>query len=257
MDFNDYWQDNKRFVMAVAAGALAFWIGFMIIDSSLGDAVTAASREVTSTERELKSITLTTADLRDAKTEHEALEAAVKELEARVAFQVRPAYAIEAGRGSASNQYFAQVSSVREELSREAGRLGVSIPDDLGLPALAPTREDELSRYLEAFDLVERVVRLGFETGVRKIDKIQIRLDPKLRSRQGLGLIEKTQVQVRLAGDSGALVRLLAASQDASGGSVLLIESCELVPERARPTHAILDVRFLVARTLQNEEEGG
>ena len=58
----------------------------------------------------------------------------------------------------------------------------MTIPDDLGLPALAPTREDELARYLEAFDLVERVIRLSFETGVRKVDKIQIRLDPKLRS---------------------------------------------------------------------------
>ena len=29
---------------------------------------------------------------------------------------------------------------------------------------------------------IRSVVRLSFETGVRKVDKIQIRLDPKLRS---------------------------------------------------------------------------
>jgi len=255
MDLNDYWQENKRFVMAVGAGVLAFWIGVMIIDSSLGDAVKLASNNVTSTERKLKSISLTTADLRGAQREYEALQEAVAELEGRVGFEARPGFSLEAASGSASNVYFAKVSSVREELSREAGRLGVMIPDDLGLPALAPTREDELARYLEAFDLVERVVRLAFETGVRKVDKIQIRLDPKLRSRKGLGLIEKTQVSVKLAGNSGALVQLLDASQDPSRGQVLLVESCELVPERARPTQAVLEIRFLVARVLRDAEE--
>ena len=255
MDLNNYWQDNKRFVTVVLAGVLVFLISFMVIDSSLGDSVKAASSDVSSTEFKLKSISLTKAHLRDAKSENEALQATVRQLESRVGFQARPGFSIDSTRGSASNQYFAQVSSVREDLSREAGRLGVTIPDDLGLPALAPTREDELARYLEAFDLVERVIRLSFETGVRKGDKIQIRLDPKLRSRKGLGLIEKTQVDVRLAGDSGALVQLLDASQDASRGEVLLVESCELVPERARPTQAVLEVRFIVARPLHDSED--
>ena len=79
MDLNDYWQENKRFVMMVGAGVLAFWIGVMIIDSSLGDAVKLASNNVTSTERKLKSISLTTADLRGAQREYEALQEAVAE----------------------------------------------------------------------------------------------------------------------------------------------------------------------------------
>ncbi len=255
MDLNDYWQENKRFVTLVAAGFMAFWIGNMIIDSSLGDAVTQVSRSVSSTEADLRGISLTSSDLGRAKTENEALEAAVSELEGRVAFKVRAGFALDSAGMSASNQYFSQVSTVREELSREAGRLGVSIPDDLGLPALAPTREDELERYLEAFDLVERLVRLSFEAGVKKVDKIQIRLDPRLRSRKGLGRIEETEVDVKLAGDSGALVRLIAASQHSSDGEVLLIDSCELVPERARPTQAVLDIKFVVARLHRDAQE--
>ena len=101
----------------------------------------------------------------------------------------------------------------------------------------------------------ERVVRLAFESGVRKIDSIKIRLDSGLRSRQGVGLIEETEVDMRLAGNSGALVRLLVASQDASRGEVLLVESCELQPERARPTQAVMDINFLVARLLHDSED--
>jgi hypothetical protein len=255
MDLNDYWQENKRFVTSVAAGLMAFWIGNMVINKSLGDAVTLISRSVSSTEADLRGISLTTADLGRAKAENAALKEAVSELEGRIAFQVRDGYALDPAGSSVSNQYFSQVSSVREELSREAGRLGVSIPDDLGLPALAPTREDELERYLEAFDLVERLVRLSFEVGVKKVDKIQIRLDPRLRSRKGLGRIEKTEIEMKFAGDSGALVRLIAASQDTSRGEVLLIDSCELVPERARPTRAVLDIKFVVARLHRDVEE--
>ena len=36
MDLNDYWQENKRFVLTVAAGAIAFMIGEMMIGSFIG-----------------------------------------------------------------------------------------------------------------------------------------------------------------------------------------------------------------------------
>ena len=149
MDLNDYWQENKRFVTMVAAGFLAFWISNMVIDSSLGDSVAQVSRSVRSTEADLRGISLSTSDLNRAKTENADLESAVGELEGRVAFKVRPGFALGSAEASASNQYFSQVSTVREELSREAGRLGVSIPDDLGLPALATLfalRKGSLSR---------------------------------------------------------------------------------------------------------------
>ena len=146
MDLNDYWQENKNFVLCVAAGFLVFFIGNGLIQSNIGADVTAARGRINSTQRELGKLTLTKADLREAERENEELRAAVGELVQRVGFKARPEFTLDPSRGSASNQYFAQVSTIREELSREAGRLGVTIPDDLGLPTLAPTREDELAR---------------------------------------------------------------------------------------------------------------
>jgi hypothetical protein len=110
--------------------------------------------------------------------------------------------------GAATNQYFAAVSRVREELLRLAGRGNLRLPDDLGLPALAPTREAEIERYLEALDLVDRAVRLALANGVQRIDKIEIRLDPKLASRQGVGELEKTRVEVSASGRPAPLVPL-------------------------------------------------
>src|SRR5204863_482021 len=81
-------------------------------------------------------------------------------------FAPRPAFAFDPAKGSASNQYFATVSSVREELLTLAGRNNMRIAEDLGLPALSPTRESEIVRYLEALDLVDRAVRLALASGV-------------------------------------------------------------------------------------------
>ncbi len=37
MDFNDYWQENKRFLITVGIGLLVFMIGEMILDSVWGE----------------------------------------------------------------------------------------------------------------------------------------------------------------------------------------------------------------------------
>mgnify|MGYP001404866380 CR=1 FL=1 len=78
MDLNDYWQENKNFVLCVAAGFLVFFIGNGLIQSNIGADVTAARGRINSTQRELGKITLTKADLREAERENEELRAAVE-----------------------------------------------------------------------------------------------------------------------------------------------------------------------------------
>jgi hypothetical protein len=121
------------------------------------------------------------------------------------------------------------------------------LPEDLGLPALAPTRAEEIERHLAALDVIERVVRLAFQAGVPRVERIDIRLDPGLGSRRGVGAIERTQVRMRMSGPSDALVRLLAASQGGEG-QPLLIEEVEMAPERSKADEARLDVIFVVSR---------
>ena len=36
MDLNDYWQENKRFLVAVGVGLFAFLIGNIIVDAAFG-----------------------------------------------------------------------------------------------------------------------------------------------------------------------------------------------------------------------------
>lgn len=263
MDLNDYWQENKRFLVTVASGVLVFGIGTMLVGKYFGDELSRRRLQVIQTSGKLAHDPMYTTDqLHEAEQENEALQKAVDALTKACAFVPRAQFVLDPKRGSPSNQYFAVVSAVREDLLRQAGRANMKVPEDLGLPALSPTREPDIARYLEAFDLVDRVVRMALSTGCDRIDKIEIRLDPRLNSREGVGRVESTRIAMSLSGKSLPLQQLLLVSQqpdekDASGvplGGPLLLEKAEMVPTRTG-TEAGLEATFVCARVITAEPQ--
>jgi hypothetical protein len=256
MDLNNYWQENKRFLLTVAGGVLVFGIGTMLVGKYFGEELQRQQRVAANTRTKLAKERMYTAnDLAAAEAENEALQRTVETLTKACSFEARPQFQLDAKRGSSSNQYFAIVSAVREDLLRQAGRANLRVPEDLGLPALSPTREPDIMRYLEALDLVDRVIRMALATGCERIDKIEIRLDPRLNSREGVGQIESSRVKFTFSGKGAPLAQLLLASQQPGGNDVngvpfggpLLIEKSEMVPTRTG-TEANLDVTFVCAR---------
>ncbi len=255
MDLNEYWQENKRFLVATASGAVLFLVGTMLVDRYFRAELRAQKRAADSAAAKLRSEPMFTAsDLAEAEKENESLKKAVEVLSQATAFEARPGFRLDAKAGAATNQYFAAVSRVRDELLTLAGRGNLRVPEDLGLPALSATREGEIERYLEALDLVDRAVRLALSAGVQRIDKIEIRLDPKLASRQGVGDLERTRVEVTASGAPGPLVRFLSLTQGgearplAEGSRPLLIEKADIQASRTKADEAGLQATFVVAR---------
>jgi len=255
MDLNDYWQENKRFVLTVVAGLIVFMIGSYMIGSFIEDELDSKAKTLRNLQSELRKSRYKARDLSTAKTENLALREARDELIAAVDFRARDLFHADPSRGSLGNQYFSAVTEVRDDLLREAGRAGVRIVPDLGLPALAPTRDDELERHLDALDLIERVLRLAIEEKVERVDRIQIKLDTKLHARGGVGLVEKTKVEMRMSGAADPMIRLIAATQDPALGPPIVIESQEMVPERLKTDEAKLDITFLAPRVTVPAEE--
>jgi len=257
MDLNDFWQENKRFVVLTASGAVLFLAGTMAVSRTFRASLDGQRRIATSAQHKLRTERMFSAqDLARAQAENEALLASVGSLREAVAFQARPGFKLDARLGAPSNQYFAAVSRVREELLTLAGRGNLRLEEDLGLPALSPTREGDIERYLEALDLIDRAVRMALAAGVERIDRIAIKLDPKLASRQGVGDVERTRVELKAGGRPAPLVRFLSLTQSAPGpggadgveGGPLLIEKAELQPARTKPDEAGLEVTFVAAR---------
>lgn len=256
MDLQNYWQENKRFVVSVAAGAIVFAVGSMLIGSFFRAELMKERRSADATAKKLRSEAMyTQADLATAQKERDETAQAVDVLRASVAFAPRRDFVLDPARGAASSQYFGAVSRVREELLTLAGRANLRLPEDLGLPALSPTRESEIERYLHALDLVDRAARMAIAAGVQRIDRIEIKLDPGLTSRQGVGLIESTRVEFNMSGRPTPLVRFLEETQSAgadaaSGAPVgpLLIEKAQMQPARTKTDEVGLEVTFVVAR---------
>lgn len=249
MDLNEFWQENKRFVVSVASGIIVFVTGSMLVNSFFRDDLVQQKKSATSTESKLKNEPMySTADLTVAEKENEALKRAVEALSMVVDFQVREPFRLDPQKGSANNQYFQAVSGVRERLLADCGRGNLRIQDDLGLPALSPTHEPEIARYLAALDLVDRAVRTALEAGIERIDKIQIQLDPKLTSRQGVGDVERTRILLGISGRTNPMVQFLLQTQNPKDYPPLLIEKADVQPAPGKADEAKLEVTFVLAQ---------
>ena len=76
MDFENYWQENKNFVLSVAGGALVFLIAFLVLDSSYGADLRGSAARLGREQAKLRQSYYTNADLGRVEEEHEALVAA-------------------------------------------------------------------------------------------------------------------------------------------------------------------------------------
>ncbi|MBK7875685.1 MAG: hypothetical protein IPJ77_08030 [Planctomycetes bacterium] len=257
MTFNDWWQENKRFAVVTASGVLVFVIGTMLVDKFFTTELKANQAALTRARSKLATDKLYSSEqLKSLQADNEALVGVTDTLRKEVAFVPREGFRPDPKTGAAGSQYFQVVSGVRENLLTLAGRAGMRLPEELGLPALSPTREPEIVRYLEGLDLVDRAVHMALAAGVERIDKLEIKLDPKLNSKDGVGAIERTRVEIALSGRPGPLVQLLLLAQDAKAGGPLLVEKSEMAPARNKTDEATLEVTFVAARLHEAEPAG-
>ena len=246
MDFDGYWQENKRFLVATAAGVVLFLIGWMAIASFFGDELTSQRRRLKSVQADLKRPMYTSADLSSARAENEALERVFSELAERVEFEPRPEFALRPG-DAPSSRYFGVVSDVRDDLIVRCSRAGLEFPDELGLPKLAPTREQEIARYLEALDVIEATLQMGIEAGCERFDKLRIDLDPRLLSNRPIDDLEKTLIECRLTGSAQPMVTLIGLLQQERDDRVILIERVNVQPSRTAGEEVRMDLVLSVA----------
>jgi len=272
MDWNAYWQENRRFVLQVSLGALAFLVLRLVLGGTFERDLAAARSRVSRLERQLAEPMFDASERDRVLAVNGELRSSVERLSDAVVFRPRPGFRLEDGAGSPSNQYLRALTRVRERLLPLASRAGTTVDPGLGMPELSPTRESEIVRYLEALDVVDTFVRAAVAAGVSAIEDVRVRLDPGLSSRSGLGAglgaVERTRVAVSVSGDSRALAALLASSQrpmeDADGPiegglrSPLRIDSLEMAnARRARGETVRVDATFVVPRRTQAFEDAG
>ncbi len=249
MDLNDYWQENKKFLTLTFGGLIVFLIGQMLIGSTLQSKIRKADASIRNATKALDEPMFSSQQLADLSAENEQLKAVVTTLKEAVEFVARDEFRLQDKGGRPTNQFFAIVTETRDELLKLAGRAGVRLPDDLGMPGLSPTHEDEIVRTLEALDVIDRSARLGILAGVARFDSLSIKLDPALGSRDGVGSVERTRVRAKISGTAASLLRFISATQDPRVfGQTLVIEEFQLQPARRKSDEATLELTFNVVR---------
>jgi hypothetical protein len=233
MDLSNYWQENKRFLVSVGIGVVAFIGGWMTIDSYVGADLRAQRARKSKVEGELRAPLFSAQDLERANAENEALRKACDALRKELEFVPRPEFRMDKG-ATATSRYFTALERTREDLKRRAGRAGLAVPPDIGMPAVAPTKEAALARYLEALDAIEQVVTAAIAAGCQRVDKLAVRLDPALLSGKPITGVERTHVEVQLSGAALPLAKLACSLQDRSSGRVLPVERADFAPSRTR-----------------------
>jgi len=245
MDPTEFWQENKRFVLAVLAGAIAFFVGLGVVRSTWWSEVGRTRASIARTQGDLRRPLFSAQDRDRAREQNTALLTVVGDLRGRVHFEPRAEFSVDGRAGSISNTYFAVASSVRENLLTLAGRAGLRLPESLGLPP-SVTDDDEIVRYLEGLDVVDRVVHLAMRAGVERVDAIRMRLDPAILADRPLPTIERTEIEMELSGSPRPLVALLVLLQEPRDGSVLLVDEVEMKTARVKRDEATLKLTLLV-----------
>lgn len=248
MDLNDYWQENKRFVTAVALGLVVFLVARGVLASKLGSRIAVESGRINRFESGIARAAYTSEDLGRAERENDALRAAVTTLEEATAFVARPEFRLDPAAGPSPNQYRRALALVREDLQPRANRANVRIDESFGMPTVSPTREGEIERYLEALDAVEETLRLAIDARVDRVDKISVKLDSKLGDRDGVGRVERTRIIFTVIGDPLAVERLLVGTQRTRERRALHLGDFEIEPSRSKEDERRLDLTLILAR---------
>lgn len=260
MDFENYWQQNKKSLTALGAGLLVYLIASFMVNRTYGSALSDVNRERRGLRTQLGQARYDSESLKDAREDNETLVAARDALMSAVAFRPRPDFVIDTAGGTVPAQYFTRVEEVRDRLSRRASRAGLRPPDDAwGIEMPETNAAPVIERHMEALDLIDRVANLAIDTGVARISRIQVDLDPGLNSKKGLGRIERTRVRFTFDATSASVSDLLDLSQET--GTVeepmqaLAIEEFNIKNERNRPGQVKAEVTFQVVRMAGEGEE--
>ncbi len=209
MNFDAFWQSNRRFLTGIAIGVLVFLVGRAIIGKTAGSDLAAHERSIRSTSRKLGEFHVSANGVRTAEQRLEELEQRAQEL-ARLALQPDATLLAEmAGREDAgergyrgwvpepgqspSRHYIEFTGRRRQDLTGLALLHDVDLDESLGLPVESPTQRGLIEKTLRGFFVVDQVVRTAVEYGARAIEDVAIEHRRKPRKDQ---VLDTTPVSV-------------------------------------------------------------
>ncbi|MCC6784417.1 MAG: hypothetical protein IT457_16355 [Planctomycetes bacterium] len=190
MDVQEFWQENKRWVLGVVAGAIVFWIGSDFVGRSFG--ADASLRRANTIAQGIREEHFDAAALAAARKESETLAALAERVRATVAFVPDPDFVLE-GKGEPETWFPAIAHRVRTMVLRTAQETGVDLDDKHVAWTPPADRDDMEARLLELCVLQHAAARL-FEASAEVLAR-----DPEALGLQSIDAL-KIENKKRAAG---------------------------------------------------------
>jgi hypothetical protein len=242
MSVGDVWQEHRRFITTVGAGALILLIGHLVI----GAVYTGKAQRLRSDIDRYKSAQRQSglpqgADIKKIQADRERLDKDTSELIQSVAHKPADKWLVGPAVADADLHYNQQIDTLKRGALDLAAIRNIDVDSKLGLPDQIPASRADFEHYLRGLSVVEALIGAALraeqvhEGGIVRIEKIEIARPPKARaaSERKVPFVTSIKVDMTVVGHPKAvdfMLKTLAADTtgEGRGGQYLAVEEAAI-----------------------------
>ncbi len=242
MDIGEIWEEHKKFIVAVGAALVVFFIGTRIVNSMYVSPANRLDASASRLESKLrKGVSPDSGDLRDARNNGEAADARLAEIEARVAYEIDPRFRLEPG-ADFDLVYNDRYREVRDAILQRSSIEDVDVDPSIGMPDTTPQDRVDVERHLKALDQIQRVLGAAMDNGVVAIPFVRMLEEGRRGFLASQAYLERTRVEYEMTGSADSIFGLVEALQ--TGDTFLGVTACriELDPKAEGLVRATIEV---------------
>lgn len=226
MDFGEIWEEHKKFIVAVGAAFIVFFVGTRIVNSMYVSPAKRLDASADRLERKLKrGVAPTKSDLKDARSLGDAADEKLGVIEQRIRHEIEPRFVLAAG-ADFDLVYNDRYREVRDQLLQRAGIEDVDLDPSVGMPDSTPDDRDGVERHLKALDQIRVVVESAMDQGVAGIPEIRVLAEGRKGFLASQAYLTRTRVEYQMYGSADAIVGVIEGLQ--TGESFLGIGACRI-----------------------------
>ena len=242
MDFGEIWEEHKKFIVAVGAALVVFFIGTRVVNSMYVNPAKRLDSSADRLERKLRrGVAPKRGDLNDARDLGKDADVKLGEIERRIAHEIDSRFILPAG-ADFDLVYNDRYREARDQLVQRAGIEDVDLDPSVGMPDSTPDDREDVIRHLKALDQILVVVGSAMDNGVAGIPQIRVLAEGRKGFLASQAYLVRTRVEYEMYGNADALVGVIESLQ--SGDSFLGIGDCrvDLDPKEVDVVRMVLEV---------------
>jgi hypothetical protein len=253
VNFGDLWQEHRKYLTAVVAGAVGVLVVKLIIGLVYDDRIRKAGAKLERARADGARALPAGVDPAAVRRSREDLEAKFTALRASLHRKPREEMTLGAAANDPDLHYNAQIDRVRNGVLELCALRNIDVDPRLGLPEAFPTSRGDFQHYLRGLDAVEQIIAICLaaeqrvEGGIARIERLDIEKAAKAKAgaARGKAFLSTLGVDAVIIGHPRALDDVLRtfSAPDVGEGRRLIVQEASLKSLDVAPGAAARDRR--------------